>query len=413
MERYPGMVENLIKLLKIESVMGEPREGMPFGEKTYEALKFMLELGQDMGFKPKDVDGYAGHLEWGEGETVFGVLCHLDVVPAGDNWSHPPFGAQVSENRIYARGAVDNKSPAVAALYAAKRLMEEGFVPSRKFRLILGLNEENGWRCMDYYAKHERMPDLGFSPDANFPVINREKGVLFVKCFFEVNDAKLTECGGGTRVNMVPDKAYFVYGGIRKEFSGLSAHGSKPEKGDNAVHKMMAGLKEFTPDRAVNDIYELLCARDFLKKLGLDLKDEVSGELTINLGRLEFDGKKLTASLDIRYPVTFDREFILERLRQALSAEVELINYHRPLYVPEDDELVQKLLSAYSRVTGKEGYCVGIGGATYARSIDRCVAFGPEFPGEDSCIHTADEYIDIGNLYTMADIFYEALKSLL
>ncbi len=413
MDRYSGMVENLVKLLQIESVMGEPQPGMPFGKKTYEALKFMLELGESFGFLAKDVEGYAGHIEWGEGEQLFGVLVHLDVVPAGENWSYPPFGAVIDGGRIYARGTLDDKSPAIAALYAAKRLKDEGFVPKRKFRLIMGLNEENGWRCMDYYSKHERMPDLGFSPDADFPVINREKGVLFVKCAFEAADKNLTQCEGGTRVNMVPDSAHFVYGGVREDFKGVSAHGSKPQMGENAVHKMMARLKELTADGAVHAIYELLCSEGFLAKLGLDLSDEVSGQLTMNLGRLELEGGKLIASLDIRYPVTFKKEDILNKLERALPAKVELINSHRPLYVPENDELIQKLLYAYKKATGKEGYCVGIGGATYARTMDRCVAFGPVFPGEECRIHTADEYIDIDSLYLMTDIYYEALKMLL
>jgi succinyl-diaminopimelate desuccinylase len=413
MDKYPGMVENLVKLLQIESVMGEPEPGMPFGRETYMALKFMLELGQSFGFVAKDVDGYAGHIEWGIGEQVFGVLVHLDVVPAGENWSYPPFGTVIDGGRIYARGAMDDKSPAIAALYAAKRLKEEGFSPGRKFRLIMGLNEENGWRCMEYYSRHERMPDLGFSPDANFPVINREKGVLFVKCFFEVSDKNLTECGGGTRVNMVPDRAHFVYGGIRRDFKGISAHGSQPHKGENAIHKMMAHLKDLTANGAIHVIYELLCSEGFLGKLGMDLSDEVSGQLTINLGRLDFEGGKLIASLDIRYPVTFKKEEILGMLEKALPASIEVINFHRPLYVPEDDELIKKLLAAYKKVTGKEGYCVGIGGATYARTMERCVAFGPIFPDEESRIHTADEYIDIRNLYLMTDIYYEALKSLL
>ena len=400
MDKYPVMVENLVKLLQIESVMGEPEPGMPFGRETYMALKFMLELGQSFGFVAKDVDGYAGHIEWGIGEQVFGVLVHLDVVPAGENWSYPPFGTVIDGGRIYARGAMDDKSPAIAALYAAKRLKEEGFSPGRKFRLIMGLNEENGWRCMEYYSRHERMPDLGFSPDANFPVINREKGVLFVKCFFEVSDKNLTECGGGTRVNMVPDRAHFVYGGIRRDFKGISAHGSQPHKGENAIHKMMAHLKDLTANGAIHVIYELLCSEGFGEAWHGPFR---RGERAAHHkpGRLDFEGGKLIASLDIRYPVTFKKEEVLGMLEKALPASIEVINFHRPLYVPEDDELIKNSLP-HTKSHRKRGYCVGIGGATYARTMERCVAFGPIF-GRESRIHTADEYIDIRNLYLMTD----------
>lgn len=412
-ESYNNIIENLKNLLQIPSVMGEAEEGMPFGRETYKALEYMLCLGKDFGFLVKNVDGYAGHIEWGKGEDIFGILCHLDVVPVGEGWTHPPFGAQTANNKIYARGALDNKSPAIAALYAAKRLKDEGFVPSKKLRIILGLNEESGWKCIDYYLNKEKMPQSGFSPDADFPVINCEKGVLNLKIKLVSDDLKLTDIKGGNRVNMVPDSAYYIYDGVKKCFSGVSAHGSAPHKGVNAIIKMLEELRQKTNDNAIKQFYSAFCG-ECLKSLKLDIEDEKSGKLTLNVGLIEMQNREITVSVDIRFPVTFTKEYVIEKFGLTFLPElISVSGYHRPLYIPENDELVVKLLDAYKKVAGENARCISIGGATYSRALDKCVAFGPVFPDEDSKIHTADECIDIDNLYKMTDIYYEALKSLL
>lgn len=411
---YDGMEDDLKKLLRIKSVMADAQPDMPFGKETFSALEYMLKLGEKFGFKTKNVDGYAGHIEWGEGEEIFGVLCHLDVVPSGEGWTYPPFEAVTENGKIYARGALDDKAPTMAVLYAAKRLKEEGFVPQKKFRLILGLNEESGWKCMDYYLSHEEKPLSGFSPDADFPVINREKGVLFIKVTFNITDKLIEDFGGGNRVNMVPDKAYYIFDGKKKEFYGKSAHGSCPHKGDNAVIKMFNAIAECSDDTAIKDINKYFCGGD-LSVLGLDIKDEESGSLTMNLGLAKLSGGKAELSIDIRFPVTYDRNYVEKMLKENLpqSCNIEAMGYHRPLFVPENDSLVQNLLAAYNKVTGENGKCISIGGATYARALDKCVAFGPVFPDQESSIHTADECIEIDRLYLMTEIYYEALKALL
>ena len=50
---------------------------------------------------------------------------------------------------------------------------------NKRVRLILGLNEEKSWKCINYYKEHEEIPSLGFSPDADFPCIYAEK-VLYI-----------------------------------------------------------------------------------------------------------------------------------------------------------------------------------------------------------------------------------------
>ena len=177
------LIENLQVLIKIPSVHAEssvPNE--PFGLNTVKALEYVLDLGKKLGFKAKNIDGYCGYIEFGEGSELIGIVGHLDVVPEGENWTYPPFDARIEDNKIYGRGAIDDKGPVMASLYAMKAVMdycsENNISINKRVRLILGLNEERDWKCINYYKEHEEIPSIGFSPDADFPCIYAEKGLL-------------------------------------------------------------------------------------------------------------------------------------------------------------------------------------------------------------------------------------------
>ena len=177
------LIENLQVLIKIPSVHAEssvPNE--PFGLNTVKALEYVLDLGKKLGFKTKNIDGYCGYIEFGEGSELIGIVGHLDVVPEGENWTYPPFDARIEDNKIYGRGAIDDKGPVMASLYAMKAVMdycsENNISINKRVRLILGLNEERDWKCINYYKEHEEIPFIGFSPDADFPCIYAEKGLL-------------------------------------------------------------------------------------------------------------------------------------------------------------------------------------------------------------------------------------------
>ncbi|CAM5507401.1 dipeptidase PepV [Bacillus safensis FO-36b] [Bacillus safensis subsp. safensis] len=209
------LIKDTQSFLQIESVLDEEggKEGKPFGEKVDDALQYMLKKGEDEGFTVKNVDGYAGHIEYGEGDDIVGVLCHVDVVPAGDGWTTPPFSADIRENKIFARGAIDDKGPTMAAFYALKILKDSGLQLSKKIRMIIGTDEESDWRCVDHYFKHEAMPQIGFAPDADFPIIHAEKGIIDAVVSFTYQQTAnhqrytLKQFTSGMRLNMVPDEA--------------------------------------------------------------------------------------------------------------------------------------------------------------------------------------------------------------
>ncbi len=425
---YNEAKKSLIEVLKYDSVQGEPEPGKPFGKGVYDCLCYSLELMKSMGFRVKNVDGYCGWGEIGEGE-LFGVLCHLDVVPVGKGWTFPPFGAEEHNGKIYARGALDDKSPFIATLYAIKALLDEGRLPKKRIRIILGCNEESGWGCMDRYVKTEEMPVMGFSPDADFPVIYCEKGIVYHSISYP-KPLGLEFITAGERANMVPDEAVCKVLFDKELFEkaklclaetevcgeylaikthGVSAHGSTPENGENALIKLLDILRIKYP--VFDELYKAFAANDG-SGIGLNISDEPSGKLTLNLGTASTNANELVFELDVRHPVTYDKEFVTERLRENLTGKVEQTFFHLPLYVEKDHVLVKSLLAAYNKVMGTNAEPISIGGGTYARVLPCGVAFGPVFPGSGANIHCPDEYVDVAEFNKSMEIYYEAIKTL-
>ena len=414
---FDQTVDTLQKLLRIDTVKSAAEANAPFGRGNAECLRLALDMAKDLGFETVNCDNYAGHADFGDGEETVGVLGHLDVVPAEGEWTSPPFGGQIIDGFLYGRGTLDDKGPMVACLYAMKALKDEGFVPKKKIRWILGSDEESGWACMDYYAKKFAMPQTGFSPDGNFPLINREKGLYH----FNLNLGKVNEnivCfESGLRLNVVPDtaRAEVKIDGAPVTLSaeGVSCHGSMPQNGDNAAWKLFKALHAIFPDdRAVAFAAEKLCADFNGHAWGLPFEDGPSGKITHNIGKVRLENGELCLGIDIRYPVTFTEAQIVDAIKANSPGAVTKLHAHAPLYVEESSELVQKLLKAYADTTGQEAYTIAVGGATYARSLPQGVAFGPAFPGEEKNIHCIDEKVSLEGLKQMLKIYYEAIKAL-
>ncbi|WJH33410.1 Sapep family Mn(2+)-dependent dipeptidase [Paenibacillus sp. CC-CFT747] len=175
------ILHHVRELIRIRSVLSEPKEGMPYGEGVHAALTYVLQLAEQLGFRTAQVDGHAGHAEYGEGEKLAAVLVHVDTVAEGDGWSVDPFQAVLRDGRIYGRGASDNKAAAIAALFCLKAVQDSGLLPKKRIRIIFGTNEENGMTDLDHYFEKEPLPDYGFTPDAAYPIIHAEKGYYVIR----------------------------------------------------------------------------------------------------------------------------------------------------------------------------------------------------------------------------------------
>lgn len=455
-KRKDDLIRDTQQFLQIKSVWEEEsaKEGAPFGEGVEKALSFMLHKGEAEGFASKNLEGYAGHLEMGQGEELVGILCHVDVVPEGDGWTTPAYSADIRDGKIFARGAIDDKGPTMAAYYAMKIVKELGLPLSKRVRMILGTDEESNWKCVDHYFKNEEMPTIGFAPDADFPIINAEKGISDIQVVQngseETNGAyELISFESGRRLNMVPDFAEAIITGedvntltvayeeylqtakkigkstiegntVTLQIKGISAHGSTPEKGENAGLLLANFLTTVSLDGKANSFAkfatETFTGDIFGAKANIAYKDEVSGPLTVNVGRLSYtkeNGGNL--GLNVRYPVTTNFEETIAKLKEYVGTygfEVADYSNSRPHHVDKDHVLIRTLQRVYEEQTGEKAELLAIGGGTYARSLKAGVAFGPLFPGKEELAHQKDEYIEIEDLLKATAIYAQAIHEL-
>ncbi len=408
------IIRHISEIIKFNSSQAPAEDGAPFGKGARQALDYFLDLADRMGFETANYDGYAGEVVFGEGEE-FAVLAHLDVVPAGNGWTHEPFGGEIdtANRRIWGRGAMDDKGPAVCSLFALKALKDEGFKPKRKIKLIVGCNEESGWGCIDYYKAHAHMPDEGISPDADFPVIYAEKGILHLRMHFP-SAGDFSGLRGGERANMVcdycevvakADSAKLEKYGLTAENGkivsrGKSAHGSTPDEGENAILRVLEYL-------GLENVKNALFGNCFGLK---ELHDE-TGYLTFSPNVISQNGNEISVICDVRYPATYKKENVLE-LIDAGGVKYEIISEQAPLFNDKNCFLIKTLCSVYNEVTGKNVKPVAIGGGTYARALKCGAAFGPEEAGEENTIHQANEYITFEKIEKCFKIYKLALKRL-
>lgn len=434
-QQFDELVATLQNVLRYKTEKGVEEKGAPFGREVRNCLDYVLNTAKGWGLDTYNDDGYAGHVDLkGSGHQVLGILGHLDVVPSNPaEWKYPPYAAEIHDGKIYARGTMDDKGPMIACLYAVKALKEAGFEPSKTVRLIFGCDEETDMGCVKHYFATMPRPDVAFSPDGDFPVINREKGIYH----FNIDLGKLPQgvtLTAGDRANVVPSKcvATIPANSLPKDFVcndveisvdngvatlsalGKAAHASTPNEGVNATHPVLKALAKIYPDcLALNFLANKVCDTTGAK-WGIILHDEQSGDLTCNLGVLRTNNGNLTATVDIRFPISYNCDYMTKLLRKCTPSEFALNPWHvsDPLYVPADSELVTTLMSVYNTAMKTKLDPIAIGGGTYSRCLSNCVAFGPLFPDEEQTIHMPNECVDLNSLKLMSEIFLDAIYSL-
>ena len=434
-DEQKAAVKTLERLISVPSYNQPVEEGAPFGKGIRNALDEMMKICDELGFKTyEDPDGYYSYAEVGSGDKIFGVICHLDTVPAGDlgKWKHNPFKGTVINDAVYGRGSQDDKGPGIAALYAVKALMDQGYHFNQRIRFIYGTDEEILWRGIAEYNKKEAPIDSGISPDAEFPLIYAEKGLQ--QSYLVGPGTDQLKINLKNAFNAVPDSA--VYDGPKQDEvkAALDKHGFEYTSDDNSitvigksVHAMMAPEGTNAVLRlaiALDDVFDFK-PLDFIGKLFKedatgsnvlgDVRDE-SGQLTFNISSLEINENETRMQIDLRIPVTIDRDNLLAKLSKQVAAyDLKYVHfdYLAPLYVPKDSKLVQTLMKVYKEQTGDFDAEPQIsGGATFARTMNNCVAFGGMLPTTPDYMHQANEQWPLPDMYKAMEIYAQAIKKL-
>ncbi len=436
------LLKDLNELISIESV-----DGGKSGE-CERALAFIIKRAQDFGLDYELVTDKSVHVQIGEGGKLCGVLAHVDVVPAGNNWSVIPFMLTERDGRLYGRGVADDKGAALVNLYCLRALKENGVEGKNTLRAIFGSAEETGMSDMDGYFSKMPLPDMAFTPDSDYGICFAEKGIMHLRVSTPTNEAKvLSQFHAGKAINAVPDLAYvmldssgydeqllmrladagdgnfefnYTIDGLMIISRGKASHACEPQKGKNAAALLIDLITH------AYDVHEIGALSSFIdyavncetngRSLGLKMSDGVSGELTVNLGIVHIEGDTAEAYFDIRYPVTVNGNYVLRQFRSVAEysgLNVEVLFHNRPLYMEKDSPLIRELSAAYESVTGEKPALYATGGGTYARKLGgRGVAFGPHFPGDNINMHNADESMDKENFYKHAQICLEAMYRL-
>ena len=422
-------------LISYPSVLNENENGTPFGQAIQDVLEKTLEICQGLGFKTYlDPKGYYGYAEIGQGKELLAVLCHLDVVPSGDeaDWKTPPFEAIVKDGYIFGRGVQDDKGPSMAALYAVKALLDSGVVFQKRVRFIFGTDEETLWRCMGRYNELEETATLGFAPDSSFPLTYAEKGLLQVKLHGPGSDFLQLEAGEA--FNVVPAKASYQGAFLEKVIAGLRAagfdyeetadevtvlgvpkHAKDAAQGINAIVRLAKVLQLLAPHPALSFIADAVGEDATGSRLFGPILDEPSGSLSFNIAGLTITPERSEIRIDLRIPVLADKEDLV-RILSKKAADYQLtyeeFDYLAPLYVPKNSELVSTLMGIYQEKTGDNSPAMSSGGATFARTMPNCVAFGALFPGAEQTEHQANERAKLDDLYKAMDIYAETIRRL-
>lgn len=453
-EKRADLLNDLKEMVAIDSSrdLANKTDEFPLGPGPAKALAKFLEIAKRDGFETTNIDNLAGRVEFGEGNETLGIIGHMDEVPAGDGWVTDPFTVVAKDGKLFGRGVADDKGPSLAAYYALKILKEQGVKLSKKVHFIVGTDEENDWTGINRYLETEPRPDFVFSPDAEFPIINGEKGIVSFELTFKgvanTGKDKLVSFTAGLAANMVPQTAKATissanlaaietaYDAFLKEnkltgsfevkgeeasivLNGQGAHGSEPELGRNAATFLGTFLSQY--DFAGRDLNYLKTIASFLhedftgSKLGINHHDDLMGELSSAPDVYNYDENEGTILVNVRYPQGTTPAEMIEiingKLGEFATAAVKGHN-QEPHYVSGEDPLVKTLLSVYEKQTGKKGHETIIGGGTYGRIFERGVAFGAQPEDQPNVMHQPNEYMLEEALIDSIAIYTEAIYEL-
>ncbi|MCL2566958.1 MAG: Sapep family Mn(2+)-dependent dipeptidase [Alphaproteobacteria bacterium] len=352
------LIASIVELCRIPSVQELPAENAPFGLPIAKCLTAALNIAQNLGFKTYNKQYYGYAATETNTKDYIGIFGHLDVMPANElGWHSKPFEPVIINNRIYARGVLDNKAPILACLYALKAVQNSGINLNKPVRIVFGGNEESGFACMEHYLKYEKLPISGWTPDCKYPVVYAERGRLKLQI----------------AVSNTATSSFFNF---------------------------------------ITDCF--LQADKSGDRLSIACGDDEFGNLEMRDYRLESNNNGAYFSWQISYPPLISAEEIITRIKKILPAELTLavIKNYNPVFFDKESHTIQALKNAYEKITGLDGTPATTTGGTYAKIIPNIVPFGPSFAGQKGIAHNPNEWMDIDDIITNMHIYTAALYNL-
>lgn len=450
---FEKILSDIVEIIKIKTVKEKATGDAPFGKNLKYGLEKTLEIAKKLGFRVKNLDNYVGYAEIGEGDEYIAILGHIDVVPEGDisKWSVNPYGGEIRDNLLIARGAIDNKGPIISSLYSIKAILEENPGFNKRVRIIFGTNEESGDEDIKYYLACEKAPKYAFTPDGRFPVIFSEKGIytFSFRKMINWNKTEVLEIEAGTRSNVVPELGRIVFknsilprldkglesvskiskcsfnvknNGDKVEvfIDGKAAHASSPERGINSILGMYLFLNEILEEddslkKFAKFMSNYVGETTDGKLLGIESENKETGDLTISAGITKRIDDFISVKFNIRYPVSTTEKILDETLgKRAKENRVIFFkeNHNPTLYFSKDSVLVKTLQDTYREITGRDEEPAALGGGTYAKLMPNTVAFGPNYKEFKGNPHSFDECMDLNMLKIGIEIYAKAVLRL-
>ncbi len=451
------MISDLRDFVSIRSVSRADlaENGAPFGAECRRMLDYALLRGEKYGFDTANADGHYGKIMMGNDENSIGMIAHLDVVPEGVNWIHPPYGGVVEGDFMFGRGASDNKGSAIACLYVMRMIKEMNLPMKHGLRLILGCSEETGMQDMDAYNAREKASVVTLVPDAAFPVCYAQKGSLTAHAEIAPGE-DIISFDGGEVDNMVPPVAKCV---LNKDFEcvksalsdknllsekielalengkpcviahGVASHAASPENGVSAIHMLAdavlkSGLVKGQSETALSAI-SFISQGFYGEHAGIGCEDADTGKTTMVIGIARTHENAVEVHADCRLSIKAN----LEENRKSMTCAMEkagftvtLMETTDPVYIPKDDPMVLALMNAYREITGDDAPAYTMGGGTYSRCLKNAITFGlgmrsfsarPEnLPAGHGGAHAPDEFQSITALFESTLVFLSSVLKL-
>ena len=442
-----NILRDITRLVAVPSVEGTPEPGAPFGAGPRAALDKALEIAAELGLETYNAEGYIGWAQTGPiagGQKYLATITHTDVVPEGNGWDADPYTVRVRDGWILGRGVSDDKGPGILCLYALKYLKDSGIKLKYPVRALLGTNEETNMHDVDYYAAHYPMPAFCFTPDAEFPVCNGEKGGFNGEIVSpRLENGVILDFQGGVARNAVPDRAFCTVRvapdaiecteGVTKEAGengatvlrgqGKSGHAAMPAGTVNAISLLVDCLLHnhigTEAEQSYLRVLQKLHAATDGSAVGIAADDGLFDPLTIIGGTIGQEDGVIRQSFDCRYPTNTDPEKMTAALEQVCgtAAHLENLTSRVPFYIAADSPAIQTLINTYNEVTGEQQTPFTMGGGTYARHFPYAVSFGPEhtdvaIPAFAGPMHGANEGAPFEKLIEALKIYILALLRL-